>query len=122
MTRDEAVKLVSRALAIIQLITALLEITYLPAYILSWYHHAQFGSDSIPSDYYTRLYTIELGSLVLRICGLFLLSLIFWNCAPWVALYLLPPGQEQEKPVERIGETPPNSVPAPSEPHDRQRP
>ncbi len=100
MTRDEAIMLVSRALAAIQLITALLDITYLPAYLLSWHHHAQFGSSSIPSDYYTRLYTIELGALILRICGEFLLTLVLWNCGPWVVRFLLPPMQNEEKPAE----------------------
>jgi hypothetical protein len=105
MTRDEAVKLVSRALAIIQLITALLEITYLPADILAWYHHAQFGSSLISSDYYTRLSSIELGALILRICGEFLLTLILWNCGPWVARFLLPPTPNKEKPIEQINES-----------------
>jgi len=106
MTRNEAVRLVSRALAIIQLITALLEITYLPADILSWYHHAQFGSSSIPSDYFTRLSTIELGALILRICGLLLLTLILWNCGPWVARNLIPPTQKEEEPIEQTNEPP----------------
>jgi hypothetical protein len=64
MTRDEAVKLVSRTIAVIQLVSALLNLTYLPAYLLSWSHPTQFGTNSIrASDYYTRLYTLELGAL-----------------------------------------------------------
>jgi hypothetical protein len=98
MTQNEAVRLVSRALAIIQLITALLEITYLPGHILSWHHHAQFGATSIPSDYLTRLYTIDLGALVLRICGELLLTLILWNCGPWIARILLPLTRIEEAP------------------------
>jgi len=91
MTRDEAVTLVSRALAIIQLVSAGLEGTYFPAYLLSWKHHAGFGSNlDFGADYFTRLCSLELGALILRFSGLLFAAYIFWNVGPRIARILLP--------------------------------
>ena len=91
MTRDEAVVLVSRALAIIQLVTAAIEVTYLPERILSVAHYARLGNGlSSTADYFLRLDVIELCGYLVRIPSLLLLALIFWNCGPWIARVLLP--------------------------------
>ena len=100
MTRDEAIMLVSRALAIIQLVSAGLEGTYFPAYLLSWKHHAGFGSNlDFGADYFTRLCSLELGALILRFTGLLFFAYIFWNGGPRIARILQPSATPEEPPA-----------------------
>ena len=100
MTRDEAVILVSRALAIMQLVSAGLEATYFPAYILSWKHHAGFGSNlDFGADYFTRLCSLELGALILRFTGLLFVAYLFWNGGPHIARLFLPSATPEEPPA-----------------------
>jgi hypothetical protein len=47
MTREEAIVLVSRALAVIQLVSAGEDVTYFPAYILRWRHYGGYGGNLI---------------------------------------------------------------------------
>jgi hypothetical protein len=84
MSREEIVQLVSRAIAIIQAITALLYVTFVPDYLFSENHYAQ------SSGYLGTIHRIEVVSLLVRIVGLSVLSWLFWRCGPWVAGLLFP--------------------------------
>jgi hypothetical protein len=98
MSRKEAVLLVSRGLAMIQLISAFIEITTLPHRLVSLHHYtSRIGaSTATQSDYYFRSYDqVDIAFLFARIAGLLLFAFLFWNCGPWVERILLP---ERESP------------------------
>jgi hypothetical protein len=93
MSRKEVVLLVSRAFAGIQLVTALIEATYLPERLFSLYHFAHLRSvllSNFDVNYYTTSDRIEVVSLIARIMGLLTLSVVFWRCDPWVERVVLP--------------------------------
>jgi hypothetical protein len=97
MTREEIVRLLSRALAVIQFVSALEEITYLPQRIFSAHHYSGLGA----SSYLQALYSFDVSTLFLRIAGLLVFAWVFWNCGPWIANLLLPPGNAAQAPPDR---------------------
>lgn len=89
MSKDEVVLLVSRAIASIQCISAMLEITYLPERLMSL--HPYRGSNSwLGPSYLTSIQSLELSMLCFRIAGLLILAWLFWTCVPWISRPLLP--------------------------------
>src|SRR5580704_7126093 len=96
MTRDEAVVLVSRALACIQVITALIEATYLPERFMTLHRYvrdALVAKDTAVFDlarYYVSVERVEIAFFFGRIAFLMLMTLVFWNCGPRIARFLLP--------------------------------
>jgi hypothetical protein len=100
MSRKEVVLLVSRALAVIQFVSAVLEITYLPERLLSFVHYVGFtGGSAMPGDYAATHYRVEIGFLFARIIFELVLTVVFWNCGPWVERTLLPSNPEQKPSV-----------------------
>ena len=100
MSRKEAVLLVSRALAMIQLISAFLEITTLPDRLVSLNHYTSRinASRAIPSDYYFKSYDqVGIAFMFARIAGLLIFAFIFWNCGPWIERVLLPKPERQDQ-------------------------
>jgi len=93
MDRKAAVLLVSRALALIQGICALIETSYLPERLYSYLHYthqvAQVSA-SAGSVYLPSLYCVEVAFLFLRILIYLVLAVAFWKCAPWIESALLP--------------------------------
>jgi hypothetical protein len=90
MTRREIVVLVSRALAIIQLMSALIEITYIPDYLLNLFHHIIPLQFPFFGDYWSRYYMEALLALVARVAILLLAALLLWKCGPKIEQMLLP--------------------------------
>ena len=102
MTRREAVLLVSRALAMIQLISAFLEATTLPVRLISLHHYTSRikASASILGDsYFESLDQVGIAFRFARIAGLLILAFIFWNCGPWIERVLLPNCENQEQSI-----------------------
>jgi hypothetical protein len=100
MSRKEAVLLVSRALAVIQFITALLDISYLPERFISLNHHARLINTvgvSEVGNYYLNYDRVGTALLFGRIAGLLALTLVLWSCAPWVERLLLPKCEDQNQ-------------------------
>ena len=88
MDRKAALLLVSRALALIQGISALIEVSYIPERLFAYLHYAiPVGQ---PGAYLPRLYQIETGFLFCRILIYLTLAVALWNCAPWVQNALMP--------------------------------
>ena len=97
MSRKEAVLVVSRALAMIQLISALLEITTLPDRLVSLNHYTSRinASTALSSDYYFRSYDqVGIAFMWARIVCLLVFGFLFWNCGPWIERVLLPKREE----------------------------
>ena len=93
MNRKAAVLLVSRALALIQGISALIETCYLPERLYAYLHYthqvAQVSA-SAGSVYLPNIYRVEVAFLFVRILIYLVLAVVFWKCAPWVESALLP--------------------------------
>jgi hypothetical protein len=82
-----------RALAVIQLISAALESTYLPGRFYSLSHHSrllQAAGASETSVYFWTDDHISIAMFLLRIIVLLLFAAILWNCRPWVEQLLCP--------------------------------
>jgi hypothetical protein len=93
MSRKEAVLLVSRALAILQLIFALMELTYLPIRLISLNHHTTRVDVLGPSgydDFWNGYYRVDIGFMFARIVIYLVFAFVFWNCGPWIERVLLP--------------------------------
>ena len=100
MSRKEAVLLVSRGLAMIQLITAFLEITTLPGRLMSLHHYTSLisASAATQSDYYFKSYDqVGIAFMFARIAGLLLFAFVFWNCRPWIERILMPKPETQDQ-------------------------
>ena len=89
MTRHETVQLVSRAIAVIQFVTALEEISYLPIRIFSAHHYGAFAHLPV-SSYLATEYHLDVAFLFFRIALLLTLAWAFWACGPRIARLLLP--------------------------------
>ncbi len=108
MSREEAVLLMSRALACIQGITALLEAAYLPERFMTLHHYAQrlqmaiAAKDAAAFDleaHYLSVERVEIAFFFGRIAFLLLMALLFWNCGPRIASLLLPDRKDPAQPL-----------------------
>jgi len=99
MNRDEAVLLVSRALACIEAIYALTEASFLPERFMTLHHYVQealAASHTTTFDlatYYVSLERMDIAFFFGRIAFTLLTALVFWNCGPRIAHLLLPSGE-----------------------------
>jgi hypothetical protein len=102
MSRKEAVLLVSRALAVMQFAYAMIEITYLPIRVMSLAHHARRLSvlgESAYDAFWQSYYRTDIAFLLLRVLFLLLVTVVLWNCGPWIERVLLPRREEPDQPA-----------------------
>jgi len=104
MTREEVVRLVSRALACIEAIAALSSATSLPEQLLWVRHHLQLATVGTTSaaDLVT-IDRVEVAFCFGRIAMFLCLALIFWNCGLRVARFLMPEPKTPPSPIEPAG-------------------
>jgi hypothetical protein len=81
--------LVSRAIAAIQFIYALVDITYLPERMLAVSHYGRVDP-RLGLTFVGLLERVEISSLLLRIAGLLTAAWLFWTCGPKITELLLP--------------------------------
>jgi len=93
MSKREIVVLVSRALAVIQIITALLEVTGLPQELLSLFHHIFPVQAPVFGDYWSRYYMEAVLALIARIAICTFAAWLLWKCGPDMERFLLPSGK-----------------------------
>jgi hypothetical protein len=101
MSRKEAVLLVSRTLSILQLIYAMMELTYLPVRFASLFHHTTRINLLGPSgydDYWSGYYRVDIAFLFARVTICLVVAFLFWNCGPRIERMLLPNPEEQQQP------------------------
>jgi hypothetical protein len=99
MSRKDAVLLVSRALATLQLIWASMELTYIPIRLISLHHHTTRIDELGPSgydDFWSGYYRVDIGFLFARITIYLVFAFLFWNCGPWIERVLLPKPETPE--------------------------
>ena len=82
MSRNEIVLLVSRTFAAIQFVTVLIEMSYLPERLVSYFHYAANAPSQ--NNYFGTYYNVVVLSLFARIAGLLILTAVFWKCGPWI--------------------------------------
>jgi hypothetical protein len=108
MSRREIVLLVSRAIAILQLITALMELIIgVPQqiYLMLWpilRAQAAYPGVATHIDFVSTLRYTTLGFTLTRVAAQFIVAWLFWNCGPTIERFLLPAGSEPEEPSESI--------------------
>ena len=100
MSRREIVLLVSRAIAILQLIAALLDgFLYLPqqAFYLSQQLHMRTMFPGAQNHMPPTIWISVIVTLI-RIAVLLIIAAIFWNCGPTIERMLLPSGSTSDTP------------------------
>lgn len=91
MSREDFVVLASRTLAVLLMVWALTDVSYLPGSVHTFVHYANVElSSSSATQYYRRSDLISLSFLVVRIIGFSLLSRWLFKGGPEVAELLLP--------------------------------
>ena len=85
MSRREIVLLVSRALALPFISSAISEATLLPERIFSLSHYWKQGSVLVEGlNFTSKYYLILIGFLVLRMIAYVVVSVLLWKCGPRV--------------------------------------
>jgi hypothetical protein len=90
MSRKELVFIVSRALALLLISWALVEVSYLPERLFALTHHIGQGSVLAKYDYWSSYYLVVTSFLVARILALLLVAQSFWRCGPRVQALFSP--------------------------------
>ena len=92
MSRREVILIVSRAIAIFQLLSVLLELTYLPDRFYSLSHHSKvlLASSSEMNVYLWTGDRISIAMLLLRIIMYLIFAAVFWTCGPTIERFLCP--------------------------------
>lgn len=99
MSREEAVLLASRSLALLLTLSVLIGLSNLPTEILAFRHYV--GHEMTPSSnleywqYWRQHYLVELAFTVTRIIGLSLLARWLFKGGPEVAALFLPSTAEE---------------------------
>lgn len=97
MSREEAVVVASRTLAVLLMVWALTDVSYLPGYVYAFLHYWNVELPSpTATQYYRHSELISLGFLVVRIIGYATLARWLFNGGAEVAELLLPSVSAEE--------------------------
>jgi hypothetical protein len=95
MSREEGIQLASRALAMLMIIWAFVELTYLPGSLLYLVHQLRVHSVLLPQDYAVTSAVTSTIAHGLRLVALSVAALWFWNCGPGVRSAFSAPRQKE---------------------------
>lgn len=96
MSREDAVALASRTLAVLLMVWALTEVSHLPATVYGFIHYANVELSSPSATLYYRYGNlISLSFLVVRVIGYALLARWVFKVGPEVQELLLPSDSEE---------------------------
>jgi len=98
MSREEGIQLASRALALLMIIWAFVDLTYLPGSLLYLVHQLRVRSVLLPQNYAVASAMTSTINHGLRLVGLSVAAVWFWNCGPGVQSAFSAP-RENEPPV-----------------------
>jgi len=90
MSKNDAVLLASRTLAVLFMVWALAEVSYLPALAYSLKHYLNIESASAYTEHMRHYELMQVGFLVTRIVGFSLFSTLLFKCGPDIQQLLLP--------------------------------
>jgi len=95
MSREDAIVLASRTLALFLTVWVLSDLCYVPERVYSFLRYSLQGSALSPgSDYWYHSYAISLGILIVRIVGLSLTARWLFKGGPSVTKLFLPSDQD----------------------------
>lgn len=97
MSRKEIVLLVSRAIALLQIINAVM--TAVGAVSVLYNFYRGWAAEPYPTyrnPFLTSANFFSLLLILLHVIVLLIIAAIFWNCGPKVERWLMPTGVEQE--------------------------
>ena len=97
MSREDAVLLASRSLAVLFMLWALTDISYLPGRLYSFLYYLNNQSASAYIDHMKHYELVELGFLITRIVGFSLFSMILFKSGPDIRELLLPSPAEDPR-------------------------
>jgi hypothetical protein len=96
MSREEAIVLASRTLAVLLMVWALTDLSYLPGSVHTFLHYANVElSSASATQYYRHADFISLSFLVVRIIGFSLLARWLFKGGPEVVALLLPSAADE---------------------------
>jgi len=96
MSREDAITLASRTLAVLIMVWTLADISYLPGSIHAFLHYSNVElSTPSATDYYRHANLMSLSFLIVRIIGYSLLSRWLFKGGPEVFELLLPSAVEE---------------------------
>lgn len=93
MSKRDAILLASRAIAILQLLTAAIEITYLPDRLYSLSRYTRLVATGAAPEAALDLwhqYRLDVALLLFRFVMLMIFAWIFWSCGPRIERLLSP--------------------------------
>lgn len=100
MSAKEAAVIVCRALSVYLLFWLVLELTYLPGSMFSYFHHRLGPTTTTTQLFWRDYYLLSLCFLVFRIVALFFAVQWFYRAGPRLQAYLLAPPTEETEAVE----------------------
>jgi hypothetical protein len=89
MQRKEIVRLASRLFAMQLLAWALVDLTYMPERLFSFFHYLSERSVTATQDFWSTRYSFVTMFAIARVGGLFLASGAFWRCSPGIEALLI---------------------------------
>ena len=95
MSRREIVLLVSRAIAILTAIEALIHLSNLPYQVLIMARQYLRSLHGGPQNYLVPEECTVIVLILVRVTGLLLIAALFWNCGPTIEHALLPKGTQE---------------------------
>ena len=98
MSKEDAVVLASRALALLFIVWALAEVANLPGYVQSFLHYSGHQSASLTNldywEFWRHHYLIDISFLIAKVVGFSLLARWLFKGGPEVVELLLPDLQD----------------------------
>jgi hypothetical protein len=98
MSRKDALSLASRSLAVLLLVFAFTDVSYLPGSVHSFLHYLTYEHATPGTEYLRHYYLIALGFLITRIVGYCLVARWLYRGGPEIEELLLPTAEEDAKP------------------------
>lgn len=97
MSRKDAILLASRSLAVLLIVWALTDISYLPGSVHTFFHYLNYEHATPGTEYLRHYYLIALGFLITRIVGYSLVARWLYRGGPEIEGLLLPMAEEDGK-------------------------
>lgn len=96
MSREEAIVLASRTLAVLMMVWALGEVCALPQALILYTRYLHLGPFPTESaQHWRQYYTVEIGFLITKILGFALLARWLFRGGPEVAALMMPTTQSE---------------------------
>ncbi len=99
MSRQEAILLASRSLALLLAVWALTDLSYLPGSVHSFLHYLNYEHAAPGTEYLRHYYLIALGFLVTRIVGYCLVAKWLYRGGPEIEELFLPARAEDSRQI-----------------------